>query len=123
LVLSFIDCPRWPGEAADGAAVELDHLSEDAVKRQWCRRRLAAQFRVRPVQAGGEGFALVELGELAQVCFLAASMGRDAGGVAVLGHVPDEPQADDPSVISFPAHRIRSTAVLGGLINEYEAAP
>ena len=28
---------------------------------------------------------------------------------------------DDPSVIAFPAHRIRRTTVLGGLINEYEA--
>ncbi len=29
--------------------------------------------------------------------------------------------ADDPGVIPFPAHRIRRTPVLGGLINEYEA--
>ena len=29
--------------------------------------------------------------------------------------------ADDPSVIPLPAHRIRHTPVLGGLINEYEA--
>jgi putative transposase len=29
--------------------------------------------------------------------------------------------ADDPSVIPLPAHRIRRTPVLGGLINEYEA--
>jgi putative transposase len=28
---------------------------------------------------------------------------------------------DDPGVIPFPAHRIRRTPVLGGLINEYEA--
>ncbi len=31
--------------------------------------------------------------------------------------------ADDPNIIPFPAHRIRSTPVLGGLINEYEAVP
>jgi putative transposase len=31
--------------------------------------------------------------------------------------------ADDPSIIPFPAHRIRRTPVLGGLINEYEAVP
>ena len=29
--------------------------------------------------------------------------------------------ADDPSVIPLPAHQIRRTPVLGGLINEYEA--
>jgi putative transposase len=31
--------------------------------------------------------------------------------------------ADNPSIIPFPAHRIRRTPVLGGLINEYEAVP
>jgi putative transposase len=31
--------------------------------------------------------------------------------------------ADDPSIIPFPANRIRRTPVLGGLINEYEAVP
>jgi hypothetical protein len=31
--------------------------------------------------------------------------------------------ADDPGVIPFPAHRIRCTPVLGGLINECEAVP
>jgi hypothetical protein len=30
--------------------------------------------------------------------FLAASMGRDAGGVSVLGHVPDEPQVVEHAV-------------------------
>lgn len=29
--------------------------------------------------------------------------------------------ADDPGVTPFPAHRIKPTPVLGGLINEYEA--
>ena len=29
---------------------------------------------------------------------------------------------DYPSVILFPAHRIKRTPVLGGLINQYEAA-
>ena len=30
--------------------------------------------------------------------------------------------ADDPGIIPFPAHRIRRTPVLGGLIHEYERA-
>jgi putative transposase len=29
---------------------------------------------------------------------------------------------DDPNVIPFPAHRIARTKILGGLINEYDAA-
>jgi hypothetical protein len=31
--------------------------------------------------------------------------------------------ADNPSIIPFPAHRIRGAPVLGGLINGYEAVP
>jgi transposase InsO family protein len=31
--------------------------------------------------------------------------------------------ADNPSIIPFPAHRIKRALVLGGLINEYEAVP
>jgi hypothetical protein len=29
---------------------------------------------------------------------------------------------DDPNIIPFPAHRVTRTKILGGLINEYDAA-
>lgn len=57
--------------------------------------RLGAQFRVRPVQVGDEAF---ELDELAQVYFPGGLDGRYAGGVAILGHVPDGPQVVEHAV-------------------------
>src|SRR6266487_73433 len=96
--MSFIGSLLWLGEAADGTAVELDHLGEDAGQRKRCCRRFAAQLRVRPVQVGDEAFALGELGELAQVGSPGGLYGRDADGVAVLGYVLDEPQVVEHAV-------------------------